>query len=205
MGEHDHWSGDKSRMRRESHVRFREGLGVQFPRATRLVICCRHTAAEAMGRMRAMMAKLKLTVNETKTRAGRVPEETFDFVGYRFGRIDDRRTGRSYTGAQPSPKEVRRLCREISDLTRRTTYPLSEAEQVGRLNRVLRGWWNYFSRGTVGRAYQVVNNRAEGRLRRWLCEKHKEPRPGYTRYPSRYPYQELGLVGLRKLVRATGP
>jgi len=35
MGEHDHWSGEKSRMRRESPVRFREGLGVKFPRATR--------------------------------------------------------------------------------------------------------------------------------------------------------------------------
>jgi RNA-directed DNA polymerase len=169
------------------------------------VICCRDTAAEAMGRMRAMMAKLKLTVNETKTRECRVPEGTFDFLGYRFGRIYDRRTGRSYTGAQPSPKKVRRLCREISDLTRRTTYQLPVAEQVGRLNRKLRGWWNYFSHGTVGRAYQVVNNHVEGRLRRWLCEKHKEPRPGYTRYPSRYLYQELGLVRLRKLARATGP
>src|SRR5262245_50850368 len=37
MGEHDHWSGEKSRMRRESPVRFREGLGVKFPRATRLL------------------------------------------------------------------------------------------------------------------------------------------------------------------------
>jgi RNA-directed DNA polymerase len=33
-----------------------------------LVICCRDTAAEAMDRMREMMAKLKLTVNETKTK-----------------------------------------------------------------------------------------------------------------------------------------
>jgi group II intron reverse transcriptase/maturase len=33
-----------------------------------LVICCRSTAAEAMARMRVMMARLKLTVNETKTR-----------------------------------------------------------------------------------------------------------------------------------------
>ncbi len=169
------------------------------------VICCRDTACEAMGRMRAMMAKLKLTVNETKTRECHVPEETFDFLGYRFGRIHDRRTGRPYTGAQPSPKKVRRLCREISDLTRRTTYQLTVAEQVGRLNRKLRGWWNYFSHGTVGRAYQVVNNHGEGRLRRWLCEKHKEPRPGYTRYPSRYLYQDLGLVRLRKLPRVTGP
>ena len=84
-------------------------------------------------------------------------------------------------------------------MTDRSTVYLSVAEQVGRLNRVLRGWWNYFRHGTVGRAYQVVNNHAEGRLRRWLCEKHKEPRPGYSRHPSRHLYQELGLVKLRKL------
>jgi hypothetical protein len=29
--------GNKSRMNREVHVRFREGVGVRFPRATRLV------------------------------------------------------------------------------------------------------------------------------------------------------------------------
>jgi hypothetical protein len=46
---------NKSRMSREVHVRFREGLGVQFPRATRLVICCRGTADEAMRVMRDMM------------------------------------------------------------------------------------------------------------------------------------------------------
>ena len=104
-----------------------------------------------------------------------------------------------------SSKKIHRLCREISDLTSRSSLRLPVAEQVTRLNRTLRGWWNYFSHGTVGRAYQVVNNHTEGRLRRWLCEKHKEPRPGYTRYPSRHLYQDLGLVRLRKLPRATGP
>jgi group II intron reverse transcriptase/maturase len=163
------------------------------------VICCRSGAAEAMARMRAMMVKLKLTVNETKTRECHLPEETFDFLGYSFGRIHDRRTGRSYVGARPSKKKIHRVCREISDLTMRSTFRLTVADQVARLNRTLRGWWNYFSHGTVGRAYQVVNRHAEERLRRWLCEKHTEPRPGYTRYPSRYLYQELGLVKLRKL------
>src|SRR3954470_20382393 len=47
-----------------------------------LVICCRGTADEAMTAMRAMMTKLRLTVNEAKTRLRRVPEETFDFLGY---------------------------------------------------------------------------------------------------------------------------
>jgi RNA-directed DNA polymerase len=167
------------------------------------VICCRATATAAMARMRAMMAKLKLTVNETKTRACHVPEETVDFLGYSFGRCYDRRTGQSYVGARPSQTKIHRLCREISDLTSRSSLGLSVAEQVSRLNRTLRGWWNYFRHGTVGRAYQVVNNHAEERLRRWLCEKHKEPRPGYTRYPSRHLYQDLGLVKLRKLPRVT--
>jgi hypothetical protein len=39
------------------------------------VICCRGTAEEAMTVMRAMMARLQLTVNETKTRLCRVPDE----------------------------------------------------------------------------------------------------------------------------------
>lgn len=163
------------------------------------VICCRSTAAEAMGRMRGMMSRLKLTVNETKTRECHLPEETFDFLGYSFGRQYNRRTGGSYVGASPPQKKIHRLCREISDLTGRSSHQLTVADQVTRLNRKLRGWWNYFSHGTVGRAYQVVNNHTEERLRRWLCAKHKEQRPGYTRYPSRYLYQELGLVKLRKL------
>ena len=50
------------------------------------VICCRGTADEAMSVMRSMMSKLRLTVNETKTRQCRVPEETFDFLGYTIGR-----------------------------------------------------------------------------------------------------------------------
>ena len=32
------------------------------------------------------MTTLKLTVNEKKTRIARVPEESFDFLGYTIGR-----------------------------------------------------------------------------------------------------------------------
>ena len=62
------------------------------------VICCRGTADEAMAAMRTMMSKLRLTVNETKTRLCRVPEETFDFLGYTIGRCYSPQTGRAYSG-----------------------------------------------------------------------------------------------------------
>ena len=46
--------------------------------------------------MRHMMQRLKLTVNETKTHVCRLPAESFDFLGYTFGRMYSPRTGGAY-------------------------------------------------------------------------------------------------------------
>ena len=76
------------------------------------VICCRGTADEAMTVMRTMMSKLKLTVNETKTRLCRLPEETFDFLGYTLGRNYDRER------ASPTWDHVRRGRRSTGSVAR---------------------------------------------------------------------------------------
>src|SRR5262249_23983343 len=77
------------------------------------VICCRGTAAEAMRALRALMQRLELTVHDPKTRLGRVPDESFDFLGYTIGRCYSPKTGRAFLGTRPSRKQVNRLCREI--------------------------------------------------------------------------------------------
>ena len=131
------------------HVRIRERVGVRFPRATRLVICCKASAEEAMAAMRRMMERLKLTVNEEKTRTCGIPEEHFDFLGYTFGRCYSTKTGRAYIGTRPSRKSVQRLTVVISAATtRRTTWMEAEA-MVEHLNRMLRGWAQYFCLGPV--------------------------------------------------------
>jgi RNA-directed DNA polymerase len=73
-----------------------------------LVICCRGSATEALTKMRDIMEKLKLTVNDTKTRVCRLPEEKFDFLGYTFGRCYSPQTGKAYLGTVPAKKRVRR-------------------------------------------------------------------------------------------------
>jgi hypothetical protein len=50
------------------------------------VICCKGDVDEALAEMREMMRRLKLTINEAKTRVCHLPEERFDFLGYTFGR-----------------------------------------------------------------------------------------------------------------------
>jgi len=161
-----------------------------------LVICCRAGAEQALYEMRAMMSKLKLTVNETKTRVCYLPEEKFDFLGYTFGRCYSMRRGRVYLGTTPSKKRVQRICRAISDATGRDKVWQDSKTVVDRLNRMMIGWANYFCLGPVRQAYSAVDMHAHRRLRRWLCDKHKEPRPGYKRFPEASLNSVYGLVQL---------
>src|ERR1700755_1292757 len=92
-----------------------------------LVICCRVGAEQALAEMRRMMSKLKLTVNEPKTRVCYLPEEKFDFLGYTFGRCYSMRRGRAYLGTVPSKKRVLRICEAISAETGRNKTLLDQA------------------------------------------------------------------------------
>lgn len=51
-----------------------------------LVICCKGAAEEALRAMRQLMDRLRLTLNEEKTHLCYVPEQYFDYLGYKFGR-----------------------------------------------------------------------------------------------------------------------
>ena len=161
-----------------------------------LVICCRAGAQDALAAMRIMMSKLKLTVNEKKTRVCTLREEKFDFLGYTFGRCYSMRRGRVYLGTTPSTKRVQRICRAISDETGRDTVGLDPKTMVEKLNRMLIGWANYFCLGAVSKAYSAVDSHVRRRLRRWLCDKHHEPHPGHNHFPEPSLHLVYGLVQL---------
>jgi RNA-directed DNA polymerase len=166
-----------------------------------LVICCKGSAAQALEAMRYLMRQIKLTVNEEKTRVCRVPAETFDFLGYTFGRCYSQRTGRAYLGTRPSRKSLRRVTERLHAETERRTASFDTAEVVTRLNRLLQGWAAYFCLGPVSKSYQAIDRYTIRRLRRWLCIKHKMLSRGCTRFPDEYFYTRLGLVQLRSLTR----
>jgi RNA-directed DNA polymerase len=161
-----------------------------------LVICCRTDAQVALARMRTMMAVLKLTVNENKTRVCCLPEEKFDFLGYTFGRCYAPRTGRAYMGTVPSRKRVQRICRSISDETGRHSTWLDRASIVTTLNRMMVGWANYFCLGPVSKAYRAIESHARYRLRQWLGVKHKQRGRLAKRFPDATLHDEWGLVRL---------
>ena len=161
-----------------------------------LVICCRGKAEEALATMRAMMTKLKLTVNETKTRVSKLPEEKFDFLGYTFGRRYSPKTGRAYLGTAPAKKRVIRICQAISSETGRNRTLLDHETVVTKLNQMMNGWANYFCLGSVSNAYRAIDRHARKRLRQWLCAKHKMSWPATGKFPETSLYDKFGLVRL---------
>jgi RNA-directed DNA polymerase len=124
---------------------------VKLPGATHLVILCHRKAVEAQAQMAKMMEKLKLEVNQQKTRICHVPEESFDFLGYTLGRCYRVKTGQAYIGTKPSKKRVLKLCESISQKTQREANGRDTEEMIGELNLMLKGWANYFRLGSVSK------------------------------------------------------
>ncbi len=164
-----------------------------------VILCKRGKADEAELRMREIMAKLKLTVNEEKTQVCKIPEEEFDFLGYTFGRMYSARTGKARIGYRPSKQSIKRMVRKIHVLTAEAMTWQEITALVDKLNRTLRGWANYYQVGTVSYAYRAIDSYTTMRLRRWLRNKHKVRCSGYRYYSDSYLYETLGLVRLSRL------
>ena len=69
---------------------------------------------------------------------------------------------------------------------------------VGQMNRMLIGWSNYFSLGSVSKAYRRVDSHARERLRQWLRKKHKLKGRATSRWPDQSLHAKLGLVCLQQ-------
>jgi group II intron reverse transcriptase/maturase len=175
--------------RKTPEARATDGKIVNY--ADDFVICCRPgTGDVAMAKMRQLMTRLGLEVNERKTHLVRLPEERFDFLGYTVGRFYGK-DGVQFIGTSPSKKAFQRVCRRIHDETSRRWNTSTIEKRVLEMNLILRGWCGYFNQGPVHDVYQSLRRYAEWRLRGWLKKKHR--RRGTRRYTSEYLYEVLGL------------
>lgn len=164
------------------------------------VILSRGKAKEALSWARAVVGRLGLTLNETKTSIRNAREERFDFLGYSFGPHYSRRTGRKYMGCSPSKKSVKRIKEKVGEqLNAGNVGPWEEVRE--QLNQKLRGWKAYFGLGSPMQAYEVLDEHVEERVRHFLRRRHKVSTQGTREFSMKRIYGELGVFRLRGPLR----
>jgi RNA-directed DNA polymerase len=202
----------KSRMRRESHVRFREGLGVKFPRATRLVIVCKTRRAldEAERRVRAILTRLGLELHPEKTRKLDLSwgKEGFDFLGCHLRKrlsgstLENKGRRLYFLQRWPSQRSMKRVRQRVKELTPRRRCHEDLRNVITDLNPVLRGWANYFRTGNAARKFNRVDTYVWQRLRSLRVKRAgRSLKPGQWKAWDRDLFYSLGLVRLRGTVQ----
>ena len=144
-----------------------------------------------------------LTLNEKKTSLRNARRERFDFLGYTFGPHFSGRTGREYLGYSPSKKSVNKMKRNVGEHLRPSNVAPWE-EVRDRLNQKLRGWKAYFDLGSTARAYEVLDEHVEERVRHFLRRRHKVQSQGTHQFSMKQIYGELGVFRLRGPLREAG-
>jgi RNA-directed DNA polymerase len=168
------------------------------------VILTRKHADEARDWTGQVMTRLKLILNETKTKLRDARRESFDFLGYTFGPHYYRKDGHWYLGASPSKKSVARLRQKVNEVLapgNKGTWP----EVRDRLNSILRGWSSYFSYGTRLQAYRATDNHVAERVRYFLRQRRQLPTRGTRALANEVIYGSLGVLPLRRVHLGTRP
>jgi RNA-directed DNA polymerase len=141
---------------------------------------------------------LGLELNREKTRVINVREESLDFLGYTFSYVNHpRHPGQRILSMRPSVKAVQRQKDRLREMTGATMRTVPVTELIGRLNRQLRGWGNYFGHGYWKEAFHDINGHVQVRLSILLRNKsqrrYRVP-DGQTLYLH---LQRLGLIHLK--------
>ena len=142
---------------------------------------------------------LDLQINREKTRVLdlRQTGQSLDFLGYTF-RYDRDRYGRPqrYWNLGPSRKTMARERETLRQLINAQQSHTPLPELIGRLNRHLRGWANYFALGHPRKAFSDLNHFVRYRLGRHL---ERRSQRGWRKRHGISLYAHLEHLGLKAL------
>ena len=165
----------KSRMSREVHVRFREGVGVRLPRATRLVVLCNGTKAQALEmkeELKGVLETLGLKLSEEKTKVTHITEG-FTFLGYQIIKAIGTR-GEMVLKVLIPEDAIKRYRYKVREITAPRTTGESTRAKIMALNQLTRGWCQYYSiTSSPSEVFNRLNHELFWEMAHWLGRKYK--------------------------------
>ena len=123
-----------------------------------------------------MLAPLGLRLAPEKSRTVHI-DEGFDFLGYTIRRLRKRGTSKHYVYTKPSKKTIQAIKDKVKAKTYRATRQQDLDKLINSLNRMLKGWANYFRYGVSKAVFGAVDSYAWTRLMRWTRAKYAGKHP----------------------------
>ena len=118
-----------------------------------------------------VLAPMGLTLSPEKTRVTHI-DEGIDFLGWHIQRRRWRgRGGKQVIYTYPSKKALTSVTTKVRSLTRRNLHE-SLRELLYQVNRVLRGWCEYFRYGVSARTFGYLDYFTWHRVFRWIWNRH---------------------------------
>lgn len=172
--------------------------GVKIVRyADDFVLMARSLPQESLDHMNRMFGRMKLKINEDKSRLLNAKEESFDFLGHTF-RYSDSLYGNSskYWNVEPSKKSQKKVRSKISDYLQANGHNPPE-KLVSGLNAILRGWINYYSvKGVTypSKAKKHIQYYLNLKLQRYYKQKSQRKSKLYNRGAMSVLIEQYGLI-----------
>ena len=170
--------------------------GVKIVRyADDFVLMAEKIPEECFAYMLRLFSRMKLKLNEGKSRVVCACEESFDFLGHTF-RYSDDLYGRpfKYWNVEPSKKSQKKVKSKIRDYLSRNGHKAPQ-EVADDINTKLRGWINYYTIHGV-----TYPNKAKRNLRYYLGKKLQ----GYYKRKSQRKCKLYNHGAMRVLVNKYG-
>jgi group II intron reverse transcriptase/maturase len=182
------------------------GIGVLVRYADDFVILCatRPRAEQARDRAAAILGTLGLRLHPDKTRIVHLARgaEGFDFLRFHHRKRTSRnQPGRYYLNTWPSDRAMRSIRDKVRERTGRRWVSWPLAWVVADLNRVLRGWGNYFRWGNSNRRFATVDRYVHERLATLASRKTGRRGRGWSRRHDTAWLHALGVHTLTGTVR----
>ena len=142
--------------------------------------------------------ELSINIDKTKTIKLQKDSEILHFLGFAFQYKQSLFNDKKYIDISPSRKSMKTAFKKISELTsyKYGYFPVNKI--IGRLNKYLIGWRNYYKFGNPSRMFQKLNWQVSHKLRKHLKRRSQRPYKlpkGETWYEH---FLKLGLVNLTK-------
>ncbi|MGH7511105.1 MAG: group II intron reverse transcriptase/maturase [Gemmatimonadales bacterium] len=177
-----------------------------------LVVMCatRQQAESALAALEAMLAELGLVPKASKTRIVHLEEggEGFDFLGFHHRWVRARSQHHrqvQFLARWPSEKAMRHVRDRVRELTARRRLLLPVEVIVADVNRVLRGWAQYFRYGNSAYHFDKIRDHALERLALVVAKRHHRSRAFGWSVVAFQSSNQLGLIDLNGIVVAPRP